>query len=128
MSRVRLDVMAILYERMLAKSFRFTRYILMDSSPQRGYNFLCVREDRVAIPVDQLLSPEMRANFDINSGFQTRLCPLSTLGVGNAGLVKKGLSVINIPLMESDSKPAFNTVRGEYRGGTADHGDGETFG
>ena len=81
LSRVRLDVVAILYERMSANMFRFLRYILMDSSPQLGYNFLCVREDRVAIPVPQFMSPEMRANFDINSGFQTRLCPPSTLGV-----------------------------------------------
>ena len=90
MARVRLDIMSILFERRLFMKYRYIRYFLVDSSPQLGRNFLCVREDRVAIPRNDFVTMWFRAQFDINSTFETRICPLSTLGVGNAGLAKKG--------------------------------------
>jgi hypothetical protein len=68
------------------------------------------------------LTPEFRVAFDLNTAFETRICPLSTLGLGNAGLVKKGISTSNIFLMETENDLAFHEVRCEIRGSTMDSG------
>ena len=39
MARVKLDMMSILFERRLFLRYRFVRYLLIDSSPQLGFNF-----------------------------------------------------------------------------------------
>ena len=121
-SRVRLDLMAILYERQQQQKFKHLRYLLIDSSPQLGFNFLCIREDRINIPKDVAADIHKRADFDINSGFETRIAPLSTLGVGNSGLVKKGINTINVYLMETESADDFHRVRCEVKGTTSDQG------
>lgn len=121
-SRVRLDMVAILYERQLQQKFKHLRYLLIDSSPQLGFNFLCIREDRIRIPKGVASDIHKRVDFDINSGFETRLAPLSTLGVGNSGLVKKGINTINVYLMETETADDFHMVRCEVKATTSDQG------
>jgi hypothetical protein len=128
MARVRLDLMSILWERRLSGLFRYARYIMIDSSPQLGFNFLCMREDRIAIPRDAFISPEYRASFDINAGFETRICPISTLGLGNAGAVKKGLNTAGVYLMESTAMVQFHDKRCEVKGSTMDSGTEKVVG
>ena len=122
MARVRLDIMNILFERRLFLKMRCRRFLMVDSSPQLGHNFLCVREDRIMIPRATCLGSDFRVHFDINQNFESRLCPLSTLGLGHAGMVKKLLNVAGIYLMESADAAQFHHVRNEVRGYTSDQG------
>jgi hypothetical protein len=57
-ARVRLDLMSILFQRQLFFRYTHVRYLLIDSSLQVGFNILCVREDRFAIPRDEFVCPE----------------------------------------------------------------------
>ena len=119
-SRIKLEMMAILYERELRKKFRCIRYLLLDSSPQLGFNIHCVREDRIMIPRLEWTSPAERARFDITANYSTRIFHLATLGLGNAGTVKKLLTVVNIQLMESTTYEDFDETRNEVFGTTID--------
>ena len=58
--------------------------------------FLCVREDRVGIPRDENVGALFRAKYDLNQNFESRIMPLSTLGLGHAGLANKALVVANL--------------------------------
>jgi hypothetical protein len=127
-ARVRLDILSVLHERQLGKHFKYLRYIMIDSSPQLGYNFLCMREDRIAIPRSEFTSVDFRASFDINAAFESRICMVSTLGVGNAGVVKKGLNTCNTYLMESDAWPQFHEKRCEVRNSCMDSGTEKAVG
>ena len=127
-ARVRLDLLAILYERELHRKYKYIRYLLLDSSPQLGYNFLCVREDRIRVPADIYSDPYKMADFDINAHFECRLCPLSTLGLGKATGIKKSVNTMNILLMESNSADDFHNIRSEYRNLTSDMGAEKALG
>ena len=121
-ARVRLDIMTILFERKLWLRFEYRRYISCDSSPQLGHNFLCVREDRVGIPRDENVGALFRAKYDLNQNFESRIMPLSTLGLGHAGLANKALAVANLFLMEAETAEEFHAKRMEVRAATADQG------
>ena len=82
---------------------------------------LCVREDRVRFPRGSF-GADFRKAYDLSANFESRICPLSTLGAGHAGLVKKGRSLANILLMESGSLSSLNELRCEVRGLTTDQG------
>ena len=88
MARVKLDCISMLWQRFLASSFSFRRFLLYDSSPQIGHDYLIVREDRIRLPLRGVLGPELRAMYDINACYEERLMPLSTLGRGNTGRAK----------------------------------------
>ena len=122
MARIRLDVMSMLFERQLFIWWRYRRYIMPDGSPQLGYNFLCVREDRVRFPRLETLPAEARVHYNLNLNHESRVLTLSTMGVGRAGLVKKTLNVANVYLMETADSAAFNEVRCEFRGCCSDQG------
>jgi hypothetical protein len=87
-ARLRLDFLSIMFERRLFMNFYYRRYLLIDSSPQLGFNMLCVREDRVRFPRGSF-GADFRKAYDLSANFESRICPLSTLGAGHAGLVKK---------------------------------------
>ena len=93
----------------------------MDASKKFGCNYLCVREDRVLIPRTDF-GAEFRVKYDINANFQSRICPLSTLGLGHAGAVSKLLNCAGLYLMESESNKQFHSIRNEVRGYTSDQG------
>ena len=50
MSRIKGDIFTIMWERVLQLASCFLRCIYVDSSPQCGANYLCMREDRIRIP------------------------------------------------------------------------------
>ena len=60
--------------------------------------------------------------LDLNLYFESKLCPLTTLGMGRAGLVKKCLNTINMTLMESKDEQQFHAKRKQVRGMTSDQG------
>ena len=122
MSKLRLDMMSMMFERRLFLKLEYRRYLYTDSSPQLGFNFLCCREDRIGIPRADNLGAEFRAGYDININYESRLLPISVLGKGYAGVTKKALNCANIYLMESGSEAAFHGLRGEVRGAVADQG------
>ena len=128
MARVRLDLMNILFQRQLFIRYRYVRYIMVDSSPQLGFNFFCMREDRIAFPREEFVCAEYRVMTDLNIGFETRICSTSTLGLGNAGLVKKGTNTANVYLMESEKAAEFHEVREELKGSCSDSGTEKDIG
>jgi len=121
-ARVKLDIFSIMFERRLWLHFEYRRYLYLDASPQLGYNFLCGREDRIGIPRDEMLNSHFRSAYDINSNFETRILPVSTLGLGRATLAHKTTAAANIYLMESASDAEFHAKRAELRGAIADQG------
>ena len=83
---------------------------------------MCGREDRIGIPRDEMLNSHFRSAYDINSNFETRILPVSTLGLGRATLAHKTTAAANIYLMESASDAEFHAKRAELRGAIADQG------
>ena len=114
-----------MWQRFLASSFSFRRFLLYDSSPQIGHDYLIVREDRIRLPFRGVLRPELRAIYDINACYEERLMPLSTVGRGNTGRAKKHGGVCNLYLLESDSDDQFHDTRCEVLNGCSDPGTGK---
>ena len=94
---------------------------MADSSPQLGYNFFCMREERIRIPRSEL-NFVFKHGYDLSGAFESRLCPASVLGHKNASLAKKSINSSNVYLMESDTEPDFHEKRCEVRGGLSDQG------
>ena len=120
-ARVKLDLLNILYERKLANEWCYLRYIMVDSSPQCGRDYLCCIEERIRLPKGNF-SSQYWCNFDLNSGFEKREMQLSTLAGGHATHVKKSLNFINIVRMESGALPVFDDKRAEIKCITTDQG------
>ena len=121
-ARVRLDLMNIMFQRSLLRAFWFIRFISVDSSPQLGRNFLCMREDRIRFNRADMYNVEALLNYDYNANFETRVCPLSTLGTGHASAVKKCVNVASVYLMETETCEEFDEVRSSLYGMTTDQG------
>lgn len=121
-ARVRLDLCNMMFERHLFVKWAFVRYLIVDASPQLGRNFLCCREDRIKFLRELMHEPELLANFDLNSGFETRVMPLSTLGSGRSSALKKSLNVGTHYLHETGCHDLFDEVRSSVYGGTSDQG------
>ena len=120
-ARVRLDLMSILFERQLFMQYTYIRYLLMDSSPQLGRNFYCIREDRVKIPRN--MSIELRRQWDIQAHFESRIGTLSCFGQGHSGLTNKSLKTVNAgPMMECETENDFHDVRCQYKSACTDSG------
>ena len=119
-ARIKLDYLNILFERTATDGNRSLKFVMLDSSPQLGFNFQGGREDRIVIPTSAFLTPATRANFDIARAFESRILPLATLAPGNAGTVKKLLTYVNIMLMESGILEKFEVSRLEIAGTTID--------
>jgi hypothetical protein len=125
LARVRLDIFEIMFERQLFMRYKYRRYVMADSSPQLGLNFLVVREDRIRIPRcndDVVLDVGLR----LSRSFESRLCVLSTIGRRSATLAKKSINGANISMIESATDAQFEetttrasrwTKRSRYREG-----------
>ena len=87
-ARLRLDLMSILYARRLFLKFDITRYLLIDSSPQWGYDFKCVRDDGLMIPKETCANIIARVGLDIVPFYSPRICPLNTLRTGRGSAMK----------------------------------------
>ena len=90
-ARVRLDILNVLYERLLFLQFEFLRYYNPDSSPQLGLQWLAVCEDRFALPKDTCHDLRQCVGLDLNDHFQSRRMPLSTYGRGHGTWISKHL-------------------------------------
>ena len=121
-ARVRLDMMHFIFEQQLWLKILYRRYIMIDSSPQLGFDFLIVREYRIRIPVADALDPLVRQRLNLNDCFEERICPVSVVGAGKANLVTKSVKAANIWLMESNSPDMFHGKRAEVIGGLSDQG------
>ena len=66
-----------------------------------GLIFQCTREDRILIPRETCLSLLHLLGMDLNACYQSRLCAISTLGVGRAGLIKKLSNCLHNVRMEA---------------------------
>ncbi|CAK0867379.1 unnamed protein product, partial [Prorocentrum cordatum] len=121
-ARIRLDVLAILYERELNKDFKFMRYLLVDGSKQLGRHFLCTREDRIRYPRSEFGNPGFMVRYDLNEGFESRVCPLSTTGEGHSTALKKTFNVTSMFLMECERESDFEERRCEVFGIATDQG------
>ena len=74
--------------------------ILVDSSPQLGRNYLCVREDRFRYPRAIAHDSSLMLKYDWSKSFETRIMPLSTLGKGRSGTSRKTNNIANLSVSE----------------------------
>ena len=86
---LRIDLCDVIFPRSNSEKYVTFRYFLADSSPQLELNFLCVREDSISIPTAIFADPILRAGYDLNKGYSTRVLKLAVLGHGRASGVKK---------------------------------------
>jgi hypothetical protein len=121
-ARVRLDILNVLYERLLFLQFEFLRYYNPDSSPQLGLQWLAVCEDRFALPKDTCHDLLQYVGLDLNDHFQSRLMPLSTYGRGHGTWISKHLQILRINTMESSSDAHFLGRCRQVRGIVSDQG------
>jgi hypothetical protein len=63
-----------------------------------------------------------RITFNLNQHFESRILPLSTLGLGHAGTVKQLINVAGLYLMETNGDEQFHEVRNQVVGFTSDQG------
>ena len=85
---LRIDLCDVIFQRSNSEKYVTFKYFLVDSSPQLGFNFLCVREDSISIPTAIYADPILRAGYDLNKGYSTRVLKLAALGHGRASGVK----------------------------------------
>ena len=105
-ARLQLDLWSMVFEWRLFVKFSFRRYLMVDSSKVAGHSFVCMREERLRIPHVGGIN-FFKRGVDLNDYFETRLCPLGTIGFGNEVLVRKSEIVTNMMLMESESLDHF---------------------
>ena len=87
MARLKLDYLSVMSERLVFLRFRYIRYVYLDAFPQMGFNFLCMREERLRIPrVGDILI--FKTGFNLSQVYETRLCFASVVGHRNATLLK----------------------------------------
>ena len=130
-ARLKLDLFSIMYERRLFLRWDPVFYFMCDSSPQLGSDFLCMIESRILVPAAHSYDIALRAKLNLHAAFEERLAPLSTLGMGRAGLTKKSDNTFNFTLMETGTVELMNRKRMAFRGAATDQGTekdiGDTF-
>ena len=67
-----------------------------------------------------VLDAQTRMSVNLQLAFETRVCPVSTLGKGRTGHDKKTINTANIFLMECNTWEEFDEKRGEVAGATTD--------
>ena len=77
-AKQKLDVLAMHYMAWVYDNFNVLAYDIIDSSPQRGWNFLVTRTDEFCIP--KTLTPKQRMALDLSDVYMQRTLPLSCLG------------------------------------------------
>ena len=121
-ARLKLDVLNMVYMQKWFLRFKTLHYMLLDSSPQLGYNFMAVLETIIVIPESCCVNIIQRMRHDLNKNWDTWLQPLSTHGLGRAGGLRKSITTSNLILMHSDSLRSFDALRDRYRACTSDKG------
>ena len=95
---------------------------MFDASGQFGNEYFCIREDRCRFPRLDAFDARARAQANLQTSFETGVCPLSTLGKGSASAEKKTINLASVYLMECDNRDTFNTTRCQVRGVVTDQG------
>lgn len=121
-SRLRLDLLRMRFDQHMFLRFDCLTYLLIDSSPQLGYDFLICIEDVVKLPEAETLDLARRAAVILNEAWESILLPFSSVGYGRAGAVKKTQMVVNLQLMAVSCMPDFDKKRCQYRGSCIDQG------
>ena len=119
---LRLDLMAMLYDRDVRNENRISRHLLVDSSPQAGFNMLCSIEKRLTVPLRIAEDCRARASADIAQFHSHDALPLATLGLGCAGLKHKLASVTWSYSLITGNREAFDKMRFEVVSVTTDQG------
>ena len=120
-SNVRLDILSVLYRRVLFSKFSYWRYLNPDSSPQLGHDWLVCREDSFQFEKGAD-SDEQLSVADYNRAYSSRCCLLSTIGRGRGSLVAKSFKLGNIHKMESETEQDEADLRAQVYGLVADQG------
>ena len=119
--QIRLDLLALLWQRQLFNKNIVWRYLNVDASPQLGYNWLVLREDKFSFKKDETGNVDVvHANF--NAAYSTRMCLLSVIGRGRASLVAKSFKLACIHKMESQDEAAEAELRSQVCGIVSDQG------
>ena len=98
------------------------RYVDPDSSPQLGYNWLVLREDRFTFPHLEYDGVDKVCAAEFNKAYSTRMCLLSVIGRGRGTLVAKAFKMSSIHKMESKDEDMEQRLREQVYGLTADQG------
>ena len=101
---VKLDLLAISYERELTRHQQCWRYLSVDASPQYGWNWLISRECRFEFSDEGDGGATCLRNVDLNKIYKSRLCVLCTLGRGRGTALKKSNNLSNIAKMETGTE------------------------
>lgn len=116
-------MLSVVYQQRNFLSPQRIRFLLVDASPQLGYEFLCTIEDAFDIPTHHVVQLwQTAAELNLEDGFTTGHELMSSTGSGRSGLVKKSLNITNLITMKSGTDPRFHTIRCQYRGVLSDQG------
>ena len=117
--RLRLDILAMLWERRRANLYQSWRYLQVDASPQ-GWNYWNTRDDEIFFPLGMDSLSMLQALRAQNHGYRQRTLTLMTMGYGRTGLADKvetfGRQVLNDSFNPNPSGPGFDKYRNEVFG------------
>lgn len=116
----RLNYMDMLWQRQLHQTASFQRWLYLDASPQGGYNFLVLVEDRVEHRLG--MSVHERRSADLGASFRTRHLPVTCLGYGAADKFYNTMNLHHCVSLETGSWTACCKFRSEVYGWTTDQG------
>lgn len=117
-AKVKLDMMAMLYERQLVKDNRSRcvfRYLQADASPQGNFNYFCVREERLQMSVGTGANPMTTARLETHS------LPVAVLGWGQSGAEQKFAKLVHSAILENGVS-GMSSWRESTRGFLSDQG------
>eukprot|EP00959_Pyramimonas_sp_CCMP1952_P061605 1287394-Pyramimonas_sp.AAC.1 len=110
--------MAMMYERVMLEKHVTWRYLMPDSSPQGGWNFLVVRCDEFAFPANATATEIL--NTRLETVHKQKTLPVMVLGRGAASEVHKTCKIIHAG--RCNSGKLFDKWRGEIIGVCSDQG------
>jgi hypothetical protein len=116
----RLNLLDLLFQRKLLENNSFTRYWQGDSSPQGGYNFFVLTEDRLKWPSRLTLEERLATNWD--NHFERRHMTTTTLGYGMGGLLGKACNTQHAAALEAGSWSNFLAIRWAVKVWSSDQG------
>ena len=114
----RLVKLDMLWERELMDKFDFSRHWSPDSSPQGGYNWFVIMEDRRRWPKNLTMEERLQVDAPICCHHM----PVTTVGWGSGNLVYKSHSSHHQLALVTGSWQKFCTGRSEVRTLTVDGG------
>lgn len=110
----------IKWEREQVQTEDAARWLLADSSPQHGFNYYAMIEDRVSWLAG--VDAKGLVRLDPRAAFTTRCLPLCALGYGGASIAYKLVATIHVCCFETGSVRSFHKTRRKVFGWTSDMG------